>query len=63
MLDNHERSKLTVHAARYIAELEEALKAIASRDVPHPNGDWSEVDFAADVCRRLGIAYETQWDR
>ncbi len=46
-----------------IAELEAALRAIASRDIPHPGQDWAEVEFAAKVCDRLGIAYETKWDQ
>lgn len=46
-----------------IADLEAALAAIASRDIPRPNADWAEVEYAAGVCEKLGIAYQAKWDQ
>lgn len=54
---------LLVEQKKRIAELEAALSAIASRDVPNPNADWAEVEFAAATCDRLDIKYETKWDQ
>ncbi|MCB0252105.1 MAG: hypothetical protein KDI55_00065 [Anaerolineae bacterium] len=62
-MDWNEIGKACADAGRRIAELEAALRAIASRDIPHPNADWAEVEFAAEVCDRLGITYETKWDQ